>query len=62
MNLLPILTGKIKARVCDWVGEGKSGAGSFREGERGRKKGDEEREERTKTGKEEAEGRRPRSM
>lgn len=31
MNLLPILTGQIKARVCDWIVEGKGGAGGFRE-------------------------------
>ena len=36
---LPILTGQIKAKACDWAVEGKDGAGSFREGERGRKKG-----------------------
>ena len=28
---LPILTGQIKARVCDWIVEGKGGAGGFRE-------------------------------
>ena len=33
MNLLPILTGQIKARACDWAVEGKGGAGSLR-GER----------------------------
>ena len=32
MNLLPILTGQIKARACDWAVEGKGGAGGFREG------------------------------
>ena len=31
MNLLPILTGQIKARACDWAVEGKGGAGDFRE-------------------------------
>ena len=31
MNLLSILTGRIKARACDWAIEGKSGAGDFRE-------------------------------
>ena len=31
MNLLPILTGQIKTRACNWVVEGKDGAGSFRE-------------------------------
>ena len=25
MNLLPILTGQIKARACDWAVEGKAG-------------------------------------
>ena len=38
MNLLPILTGQIKARACDWAVEGKGGAGGFREGERERKR------------------------
>ena len=42
MNLLPILTGQIKARACDWAVEGKGGAGSLR-GERGRRKRDRER-------------------
>ena len=46
MNLLPILTGQIKARACDWAVEGKGGAGGFREGERGRRRGDEEMKER----------------
>jgi hypothetical protein len=27
VNLLPILTGQIKARACDWTVEGKGGAG-----------------------------------
>ena len=37
MNLLPILTCKIKARAGDWVVEGKGGAKRFREreGEKG---------------------------
>lgn len=39
MNLLPILTGQIKARACDWAVDEKYGAGSFREGKRGRRKG-----------------------
>ena len=33
VNLLPILTGQIKARACDWAVEGKGGAGGFRVGE-----------------------------
>ena len=36
-TLLPILTGQIKARACDWAMEEKGGAGSFREEEEGRK-------------------------
>ena len=44
MNLLPILTCQIKARACDEAVEGKGGAGSFREGERGRSKRDNETE------------------
>jgi hypothetical protein len=31
VNLLPFLTGQIKARACVWAGEGKGGAGGFRE-------------------------------
>lgn len=50
MNLLPTLTDKINARACDWVAEGKSGAGSFREGERGRRRGDEVMKEREEDG------------
>jgi hypothetical protein len=46
MNLLPILTCKIKARVSDWAVEGKGGAESFRERGRESSKGDEERKER----------------
>jgi hypothetical protein len=34
MNLLPILTGQIKARACDWTMEKKGGAGGLIEGER----------------------------
>ena len=34
MNLLPILTGQIKARACDWAVEGKGGAGGFKEEEK----------------------------
>ena len=37
MNLLPILTGQIKTRACDWAVEGKGGTGGFREGEKGRR-------------------------
>jgi hypothetical protein len=36
MNLLHILTSKIKLRACNWAVEGKGGAGSFREGKRRR--------------------------
>jgi hypothetical protein len=37
VDLLPILTGPIKARACDWALEGKGGAGGFREwGKRGK--------------------------
>ena len=39
MNLLPILTGQIKARACDWAVEGKGGAGGFREWEKRGKEG-----------------------
>jgi hypothetical protein len=46
VNLLPILTGQIKARARGWTVEGKGVAGSFLEGERGRRKGDEVTEER----------------
>ena len=51
MNLLPILTGQIKARACDWAVEGKGGAGGFREWEQvgdreeGEEKGERERME-----------------
>jgi hypothetical protein len=38
VNLLPNLTSQIKARACDWAVEGKSRAGSFREGKKRRKK------------------------
>jgi hypothetical protein len=31
VNLLPILTGQIKARACDWAVEEKGGAGDSRE-------------------------------
>ena len=31
VNLLPILTGQIKANTCDWAVEGKGVAGGFRE-------------------------------
>jgi hypothetical protein len=31
VNLLPILTGQIKARAYDWAMEGKGGAGTFGE-------------------------------
>jgi hypothetical protein len=31
VNLLPILTGQIKARACDWTVEGKGRAGGLRE-------------------------------
>ena len=34
MNVLPILSCKIKARAGDWAVEGKGGAESFRERER----------------------------
>ena len=47
MNLLPILTGQIKARACDWAVEGKGGAGGFRE--------EEEKKEERKTEEEEVE-------
>jgi hypothetical protein len=40
-NLLPILTGQIKARTCDWEVEGKGGAGGFR---KWRKSKEQERE------------------
>ena len=30
MSLLPILTGQMKPRICDWAFEGKDVAGSFR--------------------------------
>ena len=49
MKRLPILTGQIKARACDWAVEGKGGAGSFREGEEGGE-GDKEMEERKEDG------------
>lgn len=29
MKLLPILTGKIKTRACDWTVEGKGGVGGL---------------------------------
>ena len=45
MNLLPILTGQIKARACDWAVEGKGGAGGFREGREEGGGRDEETEE-----------------
>ena len=45
MNLLSILTGCIKARVCDWAIEGKSGAGDFREAKTEKEEGDEEMKE-----------------
>ena len=47
MNLLPILTGRIKARACDWAVEGKGGMGSLREegGERMEEEEEEEEEE-----------------
>lgn len=32
MNLLPILTGQIKAKACDWAVEGKGGSGGLRMG------------------------------
>jgi hypothetical protein len=38
VNLLPILTGQIKSRACDWAVEGKGESGSVREGERGVRK------------------------
>lgn len=44
MKLLPVLTSQMKVRACDWA-VGKQ-AGSFREGERGRKREDQEMEER----------------
>jgi hypothetical protein len=37
VTLLPILTGQIKARACDWAVKGKGGARGFREGLGGRK-------------------------
>lgn len=40
MKLLPILTGKIKTRACDWTVEGKGGVGGFRE-EREKDRGEE---------------------
>jgi hypothetical protein len=40
VNLLPILTGQIKTRACNWVVEGKDGAGSFREGREEGREGD----------------------
>jgi hypothetical protein len=49
VNLLPILTGQIKARACDWAVEGKGRDGSFREGEEGGE-GDKEMEERKEDG------------
>lgn len=55
MNLLPILTGQVKARACDRAVEGKGGAGGFREVERGRRKGRQRRERRMEE--EEVEGR-----
>jgi hypothetical protein len=45
VNLLSILTGCIKARVCDWAIEGKSGAGDFREAKTEKEEGDEEMKE-----------------
>jgi len=45
VNLLPILTGQIKARACDWAAEGKGGAGGFREGEEERGERGKETEE-----------------
>ena len=59
MNLLPILTGQVKARACDRAVEGKGGAGGFREVERGRRKGRQRRERRMEE--EEVEGRWSRS-
>jgi len=38
VNLLPISTGQIKARVCNWAVEGKGVAGGFREGEERKKR------------------------
>lgn len=40
MKLLFILTGqkKKKTRACDWAVEEKGGAGTFREGEKGRRR------------------------
>jgi hypothetical protein len=45
VNLLPILTGQIKARACGWAVEGKGGAGGFRDKEERKEKMMEEREE-----------------
>lgn len=45
MNL-PTLTGQIMARADDWAVEEKSGTEIFGQGERGRRKADEERRER----------------
>jgi hypothetical protein len=42
-NLLPILTGQIKARACYSAVEGKGGAGGFREWEKSRDEDDRER-------------------
>jgi hypothetical protein len=43
MNLLPILTGQIKAGVHDGAMEGKGGAGGFRDGGKVRDNGEERR-------------------
>jgi hypothetical protein len=42
VNLLPILTGQIKAKACDWAVEGKGGSGGFREWEKRGKETEEE--------------------
>ena len=39
MSLLPILTGQIKLRACDWAVEGKGRAGGFREGQERKERG-----------------------
>ena len=43
MNLLPILTGQIKARACDWAVEGKGANGGFKEWGKSRKEEDRQR-------------------
>lgn len=57
MNLLPILTCKIKDRACDWAVEGKGRAESFRKREEEKRRRETRRGRRErKTEEEEVEG------